>query len=391
MKSTRARIVSFIVIGSLCYGFNHALYAEEDENQNLKDAKLALSQGQAQAALVEIQDVLKDSPHDPEALLLFAKAKLAIHETQSAITVLQMLRAQGRPWHEWMVPLGIAYIETAQFQKVLDEIWVMDKSTAVGSLLENVSLLRGHAAIQLNKNEEAQSWYEKVLAINPKSQDAALGLSKVALNAQDYAAAEKYAIQALWYSHRHKKAEVLAYLGEINYKNNRLETAHHYFEEAMTQNPALLSARLGLAQLAYQAKDFALFSKLMEPLSHGAHLPIKAQYYMGVNHLLHNRFDEAEVAFKRVLQEKPDQMSLMVLAKINIEKQLWSEARHHLKQVLLENPNQQDAKRLLTYVLIQQNDYQEAMQIMPEGNWDLRALADLNQKKYTEFEVDQEA
>ena len=88
----------------------------------------------------------------------------------------------------------------------------------------------------------------------------------------------------------------------------------------------------------------------------------ESNYFIeGVKHFNKNEFDKSKIFFERDLVFNPkSEKSYLYLAKIFKKKENTEEEEMNLKNVLLLNPQNDEAIYMLTLIKIEQSDYNEA-------------------------------
>ncbi len=139
-----------------------------------------------------------------------------------------------------------AQVLTAEkrYEEALAEL---ERVTEAHLMRPGLFLHTAHLYLRLGRADEAQSVYEKALAIDPDNAPAQIGLCRMALRRRDFGAAAQWALEALQRAYHHPQAHFLlglALTGMREYKR-----AAEAFRAAISFNPNYPEAHIRLARL----------------------------------------------------------------------------------------------------------------------------------------------
>ncbi|HEY0049903.1 MAG TPA: tetratricopeptide repeat protein [Pyrinomonadaceae bacterium] len=174
--------------------------------------------------------------------------------------------------------------------------------------------LTGAAEVYLERNQidSAIDYFRQALALNPKNENARLGLSE-ALTAKGDETSAKVNPQAslVFYEEavklNDKNAAAFASLGEIYDDSNQNEKAIANYEKALQLSPELSELHAPLGILYLQKGEVALAENYLSKATavNGANDP-ETQYFKGLLYYKQNKNTEALAAFSGAIKAKPD-------------------------------------------------------------------------------------
>lgn len=314
------------------------------ETEYLQEARTYLEKGEVKAAVIQLKNLLKESPLNAEARLLLGKAYLKLGDGPSAVKELEKARDLRSGKEQWLVPLGQAYLLQAKLQKVLDEISLDDQLPE--GIQADIYALHGMARLALQDREKALEDFNAALDLDSTHSDALLGLARAELQNKDFKRAIDHANQVLKNDPKNVGAWVL--LGEVKRLKNNPQEAIDAFAEAIKLQPHNVQARLGraIANLALQKPKEA--QRDIEHVRKTAgNIPL-ALYLHGLIAFQNKEFQEAEDALIKVLNAVPGHPpSRLLLGAIAYHQGKLESAENYLSSYLRNLPKHLPATKLL--------------------------------------------
>jgi tetratricopeptide (TPR) repeat protein len=204
--------------------------------------------GEFRASLIELKNALQKEPANAEARLLLARMELDLGDAVSAEIELQRARELGGPRDRVSLMLAEARLQLEQFDDMLRELRVEDDAAPERQVA--IFNLRGRAHLALGQAILAEEAFKAALALDEKSVDALVGLTRLAYAKGDLAQGQNYLARATTAEPRN--LVVLAIQGDVAFAARDHEAAERHFREILTQRKddlaALKSPRGGSAK-----------------------------------------------------------------------------------------------------------------------------------------------
>jgi putative PEP-CTERM system TPR-repeat lipoprotein len=201
-------------------------------NESRFDRAIELrSTGDVSAASIELRKVVDRDPGNARAWFLLGETSLDAGQPAAAEGQLRRALELGIARQEAMVPLGKALLQQGQYALALKEL---DPAQA-GDQTARVELLklRGDACLGLARFDDAERAYLEVLASDPESLDASVGLARTKQQRGDVAAAEKYIADVLARDSGYAPAWLAR--GFLELQQSRYQGAEEAFQRALSK------------------------------------------------------------------------------------------------------------------------------------------------------------
>ena len=290
-----------ILSASIALAFSLSLQAAESDGY-LDEAKAFLSDGDVNAAVIQLKNALQEDPVNVEARLMLGKIYLKQGDGASAEKELRRAVRLKAPKVRWQVELGKAYLLQNKFNEVIDEI--EPDPTFSGDIQAEVLSLRGLAYLGKRDMEQARTEFGKALASRPDFQDAMLGMARVLLlsGEKEEGLKELNSLLSLYPD----SVPALIMRGELFRQDRALDQALADFNRAIELNPKSVKALLGRVAISLQQNNYELASKDLEQLSVYAPGSPIIHYLKGVLAFQQRDFPQAEEQIQLVLQVLPN-------------------------------------------------------------------------------------
>ena len=228
----------------------------------------------------------------------------------------------------------------------------------------------GSVYYQYGKYAESEAQYKKALESLNKSEEKTLtayNLSKVLYDDGKYEEASRYG----WIAYDEKdflindaqQANITYNYALIQEKNNKIEDAKKFYQEALTLNPDHVKSKINLSAL-YMADGSADVDKALTLLQEAYKID-KADFSvnnnLGTAYVLKEDFSTAEKYYKAALDIKPDdEDALLNLANTQVKGGKPAEAVYNFSKITAANPDNLEAFVGLAKAQFQTGDTQGA-------------------------------
>jgi putative PEP-CTERM system TPR-repeat lipoprotein len=303
--------------------------------------------GEFRASLIELKNAVQKEPGNAEARLLLAQMELDLGDAVSAEIELQRARELGAPRDRVGLVLAEARLQLEQFDDMLRELRVEDDAASARQVA--IFNLRGRAHLALGQAVLAEEAFKAALALDEKSVDALVGLTRLAYAKGDVAQSQNYLARAT--AAEPRNLVVLALHGDIAFAARDHEAAERHFREVLGQRKddlAALNAQLGIARSQIATGRFTEAIALLGQVLRTAPGDPATNYMRAlVAYQLQdyeNARNHAELALRVAENHRPSQF---IAGASNYALGRYEAALAQLKAYLLQVPGHQDARKLL--------------------------------------------
>ena len=248
---TTTALVTLLALGG-CEGKTD--FTTEQRIDRAVEFKIA---GNLGAAVIELKNVLRQSPDNTTARYLLGELYVAVGDGKSAEKELDYARTNGVEDSKILPLLAEAWLLQREFEKVQENV-VVDAELPLSVQL-TLKALKGEAALGVGDVITAENLYQEVLAQAPRSVHALVGMGYVNLRRQHIDEAKSYLARASEGFESHEK--VLKLRGELNRELGNLDEAEAAFQALVDKRPGSLFYRSYLAWVQSQNKKYDLAEK----------------------------------------------------------------------------------------------------------------------------------
>jgi putative PEP-CTERM system TPR-repeat lipoprotein len=220
------------------------------DEEYLRSAQKYLDDGKPAAALIEVKNALQTNPNDAQARVLLAKVYLRMGDAANAEAAILRARELGATGDDLDLMLAYARLSKGAFQDVLTQ--TEGRTGAVSGTQRDLISARGDALLALEKLDEAQEAYDRVLASGPHAM-ALRGKAIIALMRQQPDESRKLLDQALALDP--KNDEIVAADAEWYLRQGKPDQARDRFATAIELNPLKLIPRIGHIRASLSVGD----------------------------------------------------------------------------------------------------------------------------------------
>ena len=205
-------------------------------------ALMQFAEGNYEAAVIDLKQVLQIEPDDLPSRLLLGRTYLRLGDGAAAEKEIRLLAQEQVDRSLVLIPLAKAYFIQGKYELLLEEVHIADESS---DLSAEVSVLRGRALLALGEVDRAEGEFVFAATLNPDSPDPLIGQARCLMRRGHRERAQEVLERALaiapdnadsW----HLQAEFQRAL------DNHLPAIEAY-TRAIEHDPFHMQARIGLA------------------------------------------------------------------------------------------------------------------------------------------------
>ena len=310
----------------------------------LASAKDYLSKNDNNAAVIQLRNVLKESPDSAEARFLLGKVLLDTGDPLGAEKELRRALELQYSAEQAVPPLARSLVLLGRYKEVTSELAGVPvvAAEAKAELLTAV----GQAHLAQGNSGAARNAFAMALAAQPKHIAAHLGQAQILATSGNLASAAAAVDGALAISPT--DADALQLKGDILAEQRQLEPALLAYRKAVEAKPDYLPAHAAIILSLIQENRLEDAAKQVQAMKQVA--PTHSQTFYLQALLTHRQkdFTSARHAIQQHLRATPDNLRGLLLAgAIELELKNYGQAEGHLLKVLERVPQQQLARRML--------------------------------------------
>ncbi|MEE9396812.1 MAG: XrtA/PEP-CTERM system TPR-repeat protein PrsT [Methylococcales bacterium] len=331
------------------------------EDALFKEAQDYFGRGETKAAIIQLKNLLKESPLNGDARLLLGQAHIKLGNGPSAVKELEKARDLHISKDQWLVPLARAYLMSRKPHKVLSEI--QPDNDLSEKTRSEIYVLRGTANFAKQNVEQAEVDFNAALKIDKEKPDALLGLVRLALKNNDKPLAITLAKTVI--SKDANMGEAWVLLGEAQRLSDNAQEAVDSFGRAITILNNNIPARLGRATALISLKQFDKAQQDVDQIrTDFGDIPL-AMYLLGLIAFQNGDMDGAEASLREVLNVAPTHMpSQLLMGTINYGKGNLAVAEKYLVKFHKATPKHLPAIKLLAAIHMKQNHPGKALAVL---------------------------
>ncbi|MGV7206284.1 XrtA/PEP-CTERM system TPR-repeat protein PrsT [Oxalobacteraceae bacterium A2-2] len=343
------------------------------DSELLAAARGYYARGEAQAAIIELKNLLQRSQGHADARLLLGAIYVDSGDLQSAEKEFRRAATLGQQQRALLEGLGYALLMQGHPQQLLDELPV-----AGCCLQPGLDVLRGLAWLQLNRPGQARAVFDAVLAAAPHHPGALLGQARLALAGQEVERALALAGQAITADHTF--AEAWRFQADLLRQQGRFPEALAAHAMVLKLKPSQLLARIDLANLHIEMRAFALARKVLAEARRISANSVLLLYTQALLDFGEGRLKPAREQLQLVLRAAPEHLPAHLLMGA-VQQGLGApqEAGQHLRLFLDAHPGNPYASKLLAGGLLKQGEAAQALAVLgpllPSGREDAQMMA----------------
>ena len=322
-----------------------ALGACEDPSADefIRRAEAYRQEGNVAASIIELKNALQKEPRNARARFLLGRSYLVVRHFAGAEKELLRARDYGFEPGQLVEPLAEVWLTGRQFEKVLDELRARDSASSAEKAA--VALARARAHRGLGQLDESEADFRSVLAHDPQSVAALVGLARIAMQRGDALLVESSVARA--FELASKDLGVLALRGDHDLMRGAYSSAEGHYQVVLKARPDRIAVRLALARVQiYLGKSDQAITHLDTVLARAKAHP-DANYLRASLALEAGDYAAAGLYSEQVLLTNPDHMPSLLIA--GIASYVLGQLKHaerYLSRILAEDPGHILARRL---------------------------------------------
>ncbi|MCP5243580.1 MAG: PEP-CTERM system TPR-repeat protein PrsT [Burkholderiales bacterium] len=342
-------ICALIILGLTACG------ETKDAETLIAEATEYQKKGDVNAAVIQLKNAIQQEPNNAEARLLLGTIYQQHDDPLSAEKELSRAFELGMDAQRVLPVLYQVLFDLGKFQQLLDTI---EQHPEINT--NEIQVLHGNTLLALRRNQEAKIIFDQLLADNPGSPEALVGLAQYALSVQDLALANQYTNQAV----EKNPESMIAW----DFKANLLR-AQNKFEEALEafKKVVQLSPNNAIAFYNKASTEIGLgrFDDAENSIAQAREIaPDNIMLHQMQAFLDFNRGEHAKAldSIQTVLSAAPEHLPSVLLAgAIQLSLGSFIQAEQYLEQYLKNIPGNLYARKLMINALLKNNKAQQAI------------------------------
>lgn len=328
----------------------------QSEGDLMKEAQRHATRGETKAAIIQLKNVLQQSPSHGAARMMLGRLYLDIGDMQSAEKELRRALELQVNSGEALPLLGKALLLQGQYQRLLDDVRADEGQPSL-------MVLRGHALLGLNRIDEGRAVIAQVALRHPGSPPALLGQARLALHDGDKEGALALVQKAL--SQQADNVDALRLQGDLLRLLGRNAEAQAAYEYILRLNPAQVQAHVDLANLHIQAGNLDTARKELSIARQASANSLLLIYTQALLEFKENKLTAAQDHLALVLRAAPEHLpSNLLMGAVLRNKGAYTQAEQHLRKFLEANPGHPYASKLLASTLLNTGTPDQALAII---------------------------
>lgn len=320
-----------------------------------EDALRYVENGEREAAAIQLRNAIQEDPQNDEARVLLGRVRLEMGQPAAAEKELGLALAI-RHSDKAEILLGRALLDQFKFEDVIRAI--SRDALTIESLHEKLLIL-AEAYWGLDQQKMNEAIYRQILDDIPEHPEARLGIARLFLAGRQRERALREVNDLISLDPDYDPAWV--FHGELALLRNEASIGRESFNKALEINPGNFRARINRAWLQLKEGDWS-------DASHdaGKALDLRpqdpfARYIKSAVAFAQGDYVEASRAIQHVERYLEGERPVRLLGGlIHVRMAAFATAESLLSQYLARQPNNDDARKLLAYVALQNNSVQLA-------------------------------
>ena len=332
-------------------------------DEHMINAEKAVSEKLYNKAIIELKNILQQKPDDKKARILIGQIYLQVGDGASAEKEFNRYIEYGGNEVSVLEQKAQAWYLQHHYEKLITYL----NNKAEKNLASQV--IMGKAKLRLGKLSEASDIFNQVLAAEPSSVDAKLGIAEVGMFERKYSDALRKIDEVLGISRNNINAFYLK--GRIKLLQGKSSEAISPMTKAVKllngviYGEEQLNVQVLLIQALIQNREHQLALPYIETLSKYYPKISITYYYKGLFAYLEKDYEQAEVKLNEVIKATADHMpSLLLLGAVHFIKGNFEQANNYLTKFVNNAPNHLQARKLLATVRVKLNRHAEALDVL---------------------------
>lgn len=344
-------LIAFILAAMIVLAAGGARSTEEASARFLDSARTHFAAERFEAALIEARNALREDTGNLQARILLARAYLELGQGIAAEQELWRVRKEGGDEAILAVLLGEAQLLQGKYDELLQSLYPQDLPPG---LRTQAQVLRGRALLESSRLAAARTAFELARDNDPTSNDALLGLARVAIGQKLPGRAQELARIVIDRDPENEEAWFLD--GEAERWQGNWERAEQNYDRALAFKDGHFAARLNRAAMRINLGRPADALKDVLMLAERAPSNVQVAYMKAVLLAQHGdgdgsraALDQASAALSKLPDKTLDKLpqALLLGGAIETARGNWELASRYLSGFLRRSPGETSAQLML--------------------------------------------
>ncbi len=325
----------------------------------MQDARDSLTQGENQAAIIQLKNQLKNNPKDAQARYLLGTTYLSTGQVDAAEKELNKayrLNAENSQFTLAYAEILLLKREYKQVTELLNQPF-SDKADE-----QQRQIYQAYAYLGLGQRDDAEKIFTE---LEQTLQDVQIyhGLALLAWEKSDIESASQWIEKALLQEPDNRKAlQLKAKIANIEKKHADALTIYDELIKQYPNDLQLYIERAATLMLLGKLQDAE--KDIQQVLKEAANFP-KANYLLAQIKIQEGDFAAAQRAAQLVLNYVPKHTpSMLILGFINLQQSHFNQAEKYIIQYLSTNPDNINAQNMLANVYLRQGKADQALLLL---------------------------
>jgi putative PEP-CTERM system TPR-repeat lipoprotein len=325
-------------------------------------AEQLLSEGDLNAAIIEIKNALRDDPKNPDVRWLAGQIYLANGQSAAAEQQFTTALELGLSRADGDLLLVRSWIAQGELEKALEHFEAND----LNSLTDEGKVLFAELLLKMGEIVRAEEVFLPLTKTSSEKVAAQIGLAKIAVSRGNIDLANTYTRAALEAKPDNPFANMIA--GEIAVSQERFVEAEKHFAIAAADPRAELLARLGMTRVQLANGDWSAAATALEEIALSTpDLPL-VHYLLALAYYQQNNAAAAVDALETVQTFAPKHNpTLLLLGKLYLDNGQTELANNALSTLFASDPNNVAGRNLLAATRLRMNLPKEALAILGDS------------------------
>jgi len=328
----------------------------QNDTELMTQARQYAARGEAKAAVIQLKNVLQQTPSHGQARLMLGQLYLDIGDVQSAEKELRRAQELQVNPGEVLSLLGKALLLQGQYQKLLDELPADERQP-------QWLVLRGHALLALSRVDDGRAVFAQLSLRHPGSAPALLGQARIALLDDKKDQALALIRQAL--AQQSDNLDALRLQGDLLRLLGKNSDAAASYRRILALHPMQVQAHVDLANLLIQSGQLDEARKELSIARQSAPASLLLIYTQALLEFKENKMNAAQDHLALVLRAAPEHLpSNLLMGAVLRNKGAYTQAEQHLRKFLESNPGHPYATKLLASTLMNNGEIKQALALI---------------------------
>ncbi|MCG3189991.1 MAG: Beta-barrel assembly-enhancing protease [Burkholderiaceae bacterium] len=358
IRNSATRYLIFALVGA-AVALGLGACAKSTPEASIAAAQRYSAEGNDQAAQIELRNAIQQAPSNRTAHRLLGEALLRLGDPIAAEVALRKAQALGESADAVALGLARALLRQGQPQKVTDEFANVNVPDPVANAALHVTL--GQAWLQRGKPEASAQAFAAALQQQPGNAAALLGQAMI--SARESKVDEALSLTESALKADAKLVEAYVFKSQLLLSKGQREPASIALDKAMAVDGNYVPARLGMASMLIDAKEYEKAKTVLSAAGPAANDP-RVRFLQSVVAVRQGDLAKAKETLAGVLSAAPEYGAALALAgevELRLNNPVLAEA--HLTKAMRVQPAPM-VRRLLATANLRQNRPGKAIELL---------------------------